>query len=66
MLFVKELLSSNYGTYIFEDFVKYYDVNFDILTRNKKIMFIRDKRFNQDVIYKDFNTAISNINNNII
>lgn len=62
---INELLNSNYKMKNLGDFTKYYDINFDILIHNKKIMFIRDKRFNQDIIYKDYLTAIHNINHTI-
>jgi len=63
MLLVKELLGSNYHFKQCGEFIKYYNIHFDILIQNKKIMFIRDKRFDKDIIYKDYRTAIYNISN---
>lgn len=62
MIMIENILQSRYDIHNMEGFVKYQNENFDILLKNKKTIFVRDKRvLNNIVIYNDLHTAYINI-----
>lgn len=62
MIMIENILQSTYVVHNMDGVVKYQNDNFDILLKNKKIVFVRDKRvLNKLVIYNDLHTAYINI-----
>jgi hypothetical protein len=62
MIMIENIFQSGYDVHNMGGFVKYQNEHFDILLKNKKIIFVRDKRIiNNIVIYNDLYTAYVNI-----